>query len=107
MHKLYVQYVRTIKGLQMLEFEWDNKKNKANIEKHKVPFEFAKYVFESDTFERYIDNKNDYNETRYIGFGELENILFCVSYTIRKSKIRIISFRRARQKELEKVRGKK
>ncbi|APC98007.1 BrnT family toxin [Francisella frigiditurris] len=91
----------------MLEFEWDNKKNKSNIEKHKLPFELAKYVFECGNFERYIDDKKQYNETRYIGFGELENILFCVSYTIRKNKIRIISFRRARQKELDKVRAKK
>jgi uncharacterized DUF497 family protein len=86
----------------MIEFEWDYKKNLSNLEKHKLPFELAKYVFEDKNFQRFVDDKKEYNEIRYIGFGQLENNLFCVSYTIRKYKIRIISFRKARQRELDK-----
>jgi uncharacterized DUF497 family protein len=87
----------------MFEFEWDEKKNKINIEKHGLPFDFAKYVFDDSEFVRFVDNKKNYNEDRYIGFGVVEDVLFSVSYTIRNNAIRLISFRRARQKELNKM----
>jgi uncharacterized DUF497 family protein len=86
----------------MLEFEWDDNKNKSNIEKHKLSFELAKYVFEDDSFVNFIDTKKDYGETRFLGFSKIEEVLFCVSYTIRKNKIRLISLRKAREKELNK-----
>ena len=86
----------------MIEFEWDNQKNKTNIEKHHLPFELAKYVFEDKSFISFEDTKKDYNEVRFLGFGRLEEVLFCIFYTVRKKKIRLISFRKARQKELNK-----
>lgn len=49
-----------------------------------------------------LKTQKDYNEVRFLGFGKLEDILFCISYTIRKKKIRLISFRKAIQKELNK-----
>jgi uncharacterized DUF497 family protein len=34
----------------MLEFEWHNKKNKANLQKHNLSFKMAKSVFEDKSF---------------------------------------------------------
>ncbi len=83
-------------------FIWDSNKNKLNIEKHKLSFEDAQYVFNDSSFKSFVDTKRDYGEKRFIGFAEMEGMLFSVSYTIRNEMIRIISFRKARQRELNK-----
>ena len=84
-----------------MAFEWDLDKNQANIEKHGVPFEVAKHIFDG-TVVRWLDTRKDYGEDRYIGIGKVVNASLVVVYTDRGGNIRLISARPASRKEREK-----
>jgi uncharacterized DUF497 family protein len=49
-----------------------------------------------------VDRKQDYGEARYQAFGLWNGKLYVVSLTYRVGKIRIISFRRGRDREARK-----
>lgn len=81
-----------------LEFEWDEEKERRNIEKHGISFEAAAKVFgDVDRIEIY-DEAHSIDEDRYITIGWAGNILFVV-YTERAPKIRLISARLATAEE--------
>lgn len=83
-----------------LLFEWDEKKEKENIKKHRISFEEAKTVF-NDPFSITIhDPHHSIDETRFIDIGRStkENILIVI-YTERRGMIRIISSRLATKRE--------
>ena len=87
----------------ILEFEWDNNKNKANIIKHGISFETASRVFfDSNRIEKY-DEIHSFDEDRYITIGMIGNIavIVMVVYTERENSIRIISARKATKREME------
>ncbi|GBR76684.1 toxin BrnT [Candidatus Termititenax persephonae] len=85
--------------LILRDFEWDEQKNEANIINRGLDFEFASLIFLDNDRLRYNDNRKNYGELRYQTIGKaFESILF-VAYTIRGSKIRIISARQANKKE--------
>lgn len=48
----------------MDEFEWDEAKRQANIEKHGIDFEDAIYVFEGVTLEA-VDKRFEYRHERH------------------------------------------
>lgn len=82
-----------------MSFEWDNRKNAANIRKHGFSFERAKTIFNGDelTFE---DTRKAYGEDRFISIGIMEKIVvIAVVHTDRQGKTRIISARPANRKE--------
>ena len=82
-----------------MRFEWDTKKAAQNIAKHGVPFEYAARVF-SDTHRLDSeDTRRDYREERRIAMGEIEGRLFVVAYTSRGEMIRLISARKANERE--------
>ncbi len=83
----------------MRKFEWDEAKNQLNIEKHKLPFEMAKPLF-NKPMNVIKDTRIEYKEDRYIGLSELDGRLMVVVFTMRKpGLIRIISFRKANNRE--------
>jgi uncharacterized DUF497 family protein len=93
-------------GLVALTFEWDEVKSKRNLEKHGVPFEEAKTVF-NDPFSITVsdpDHSND--EDRFLDTGiSSKGRVLVVWYTERKDRIRIIGCRVAdpsERKEYEK-----
>jgi uncharacterized DUF497 family protein len=82
-----------------LKFDWDQNKNKLNIEQHGLDFEFAKQIFDNDLLV-VPDLRFNYQENRYIGYGKIEDRLMVVVYTERLPDIiRIISFRKANYRE--------
>ena len=81
-----------------MEFEWDDQKNKINIEKHGIDFNFAKEVF-SGVWISKPDNRKDYGEERLIALGLLGEYILVIVYTLRGDKIRLISTRRANKNE--------
>lgn len=82
-----------------MQFNWDESKNQLNIEKHGLDFEFAKQLFNTDLLV-IPDNRFDYTESRYIGYGRIDGRLMVVVYTERLPDIiRIISFRKANKRE--------
>jgi uncharacterized DUF497 family protein len=45
-----------------MQFEWDDTKNKANLEKHGIAFEDAQRIFEGTTLQT-EDGRQDYGKT--------------------------------------------
>jgi uncharacterized DUF497 family protein len=92
--------------MQHILFEWDERKNSANIKKHSISFQEAKTCFEDDFAEIFPDTEHSIIEDRYIFLG-LSEILktLVVIYTERENRgneqviIRIISARKATKKE--------
>ena len=81
-----------------MEFEWDDKKAETNLKNHKVDFEKAIYVFEGPTVER-VDPRDYGGETRFVTFGIVDGRLLAVVYTWRGNNCRIISARKANERE--------
>lgn len=83
-----------------LTFEWDEQKAEQNLGKHQVGFMEAKTVF-GDPFSITIpDPQHSAGESRYVDIGySSEGRLLVVVYTEREPNIRIISCRRAIQRE--------
>lgn len=88
----------------MLKFEWDENKNKTNIEKHGISFEEASSVFLDEEALIIADEEHGDDEERFIliGFSLRANLLVvCHCYRQEDSIIRIISARKADKKESE------
>ena len=77
-------------------FEWDRKKAKKNIGKHKVSFDEAVTVFHDPLSATFDDPDHSVGEQRLItvGYSSRGNLLV-ISYTERGKAIRIISARHA------------
>lgn len=83
----------------MKDFEWDDHKNKRNIENHGIRFEDAIKIFDRPVLTN-IDSRTDYGETREISLGLLHGIVVVmVVHTERNGRTRIISARKATKKE--------
>lgn len=84
-------------------FEWDENKEKINIAKHKIDFKTASRVFADERRIEKYDEAHSFDEDRYITIGMIGGVavIVMVVYTERKDAIRIISARKATQKEKE------
>ena len=83
-----------------MNFEWDEAKNLANLEKHGIDFVDVVDMFNYPmlTLE---DCSVDYGEVRWIGIGYLRQLVSVVIYTERVgNSIRIISARKATKNEV-------
>jgi uncharacterized protein len=81
-----------------LDFEWDERKARANLRKHRVDFADAATVFEDPRAVTVTDENLD--EERYVTLGmDLLSRQLVVIYTVRGERIRIISARRATRRE--------
>ncbi len=78
-----------------MRFEWDERKNAANIRKHGLSFAVAEAVFAERVL--YIpDERHDYGEERWIALGSLRMRIVVVVFTEPdKNTKRIISLRKA------------
>lgn len=82
-----------------LIFEWDEQKAWCNKLKHGISFETAVHVFADCNRIEYFDEKHSYSEARYITIGLVREIVVVV-YICRDPSIRIISARKANEKEI-------
>lgn len=85
-----------------MQFEWDDRKAEQNLVKHGVPFEYAARVFLDPRRLDGEDTRRDYREERRLAFGEIEGRLFAIAYTPRGKGIRLISARKANERERRK-----
>ena len=83
-------------------FEWDDRKAAQNVAKHGIPFEYAARVFLDPYRLDREDTRRDYSEERWLTFGKIEGRLFAVAYTPRGAVIRLISARKANEREQRK-----
>ena len=87
-----------------MKFEWDRKKESANILKHGVTFEQASYVFADPFALSRFDDEHSEEEPRWVLLGKsLNETILVVVHTFRDSNgeeyVRIISARKATKKE--------
>ena len=86
-------------------FEWDPRKSKTNITKHKVSFEQAAEVFLDPTHIAVFDGEHSETEERWVTIGKTRNKrLLVVAHTFAEHEnhtvtVRLISAREATQHE--------
>lgn len=81
------------------DIEFDSEKGHKNREKHKLPLALASRLFNGGpAIEK--DVRRDYGEERFIAQGEVEGRLLVCVYTWRGEKRRIISLRKANDREV-------
>ncbi len=88
--------------MKKLIFEWDDTKNGTNQTKHGVSFEEAQAVFFDESAIQFDDPDHSIDEERFLllGFSQkLKVLVVCHCYRSDESIIRIISARKATQKE--------
>ena len=79
-------------------WDWDEPKRQANLAKHGVDFaEMDRFDWSSADIR--ADDRFDYGETRKSALGLIEGRLFAVSYTERGAITRIITLRKANERE--------
>lgn len=84
-----------------MRFEWDEAKNKANISKHGIDFADVIDIFNHPMLSL-IDDRDDYDEERWIAIGWLKFLVGVVIYTEQEGDvIRIISARKATKREVQ------
>lgn len=94
--------------MSQLLFEWDNEKSRINQKKHGVSFEEAKSVFYDDNAIQFWDEDHSDAEDRFLLLGrssKMRILLIVHCFREQESVIRIISARKATQKESQEYRG--
>ena len=81
-----------------MEFEWHETKRQINLARHKIDFQDAKEIWQSDVLE-VPSAQDEHGEQRYIAYGVLEGRIIAVVFTWRGESRRLISARRARTHE--------
>lgn len=84
-----------------MDFEWDEKKRKINLEKHGIDFVAARTVFDDKERIETVDDRHDYGEERIQTIGYAKPGILFVVYTYRDNNqtVRFISARKANKKE--------
>ncbi|MGD0192699.1 MAG: BrnT family toxin [Rhizomicrobium sp.] len=86
-----------------MRFEFDPQKSARDERERGPPFAAAGRLFDGIRLE-WEDRRKNYGETRLNTLGEIEDRVFCVSFTRRGETIRIISFRKANARETRRYR---
>ena len=88
-----------------MDLEWDEGKRRSNLEKHGLDFADAGYLdWETAT---YVEDKRfSYPEPRFWAFATRAGRLYVVTFCTRGVRVRVISFRKANDREQKRY-GKK
>jgi uncharacterized DUF497 family protein len=79
-------------------FEYDEEKSAANLQKHGISFMLAEELWEDEYM--VILPSHRQNEERWLCIAEMRDKFWTAIITYRENKTRIISVRRARNKEI-------
>jgi uncharacterized DUF497 family protein len=81
-----------------MKFDWDRKKDAANLRKHGISFQESIPVFIDLNRIETLDDRDDYGEERWLTVGFNGRLLLSVVYTLRGQTLdvyRLISSRKA------------
>ena len=84
-----------------MDFEWDNSKERANLQKHGIDFRTAARVF-LDPYMIEFDDLHASGELRFNAIGLVDDRMLFVTYTMRGDTMSIISARGAEPHEKRK-----
>ena len=79
-------------------WDWDEAKRQTNVHKHGIDFA-ALVAFDWSTATHEADTRTDYNEARIVTTGYIGDRLHILAWTPRHGRIRIISLRKANDRE--------
>ena len=84
-----------------LTFEWDPRKDRANLEKHRISFSEAMAVFDDPLARIFVDEDHSADERREIivGHSQAKRLLLVCFTEPDQGRVRIISARRATRRE--------
>jgi uncharacterized DUF497 family protein len=87
-----------------MKFEWDSHKERINLQKHRITFEDASYVFADPFALNKYDDDHSHIEDRWILLGKsLKEVIIVVVHTFEDDNgieyVRIISVRKATKRE--------
>ena len=82
-----------------MKLEYDRAKDAANRLKHGVGLDLGGQVIEIAAH-TLIDARMDYGEDRFVAFGYVEDRLYVCVFTMRSDATRIISVRKANEREV-------
>ena len=88
--------------MKQLEFEWDDRKDKANTKKHGVSFDEARTVFYDEYAIQFYDPEHSECEDRFLLLGtsfKLKALVVCHCFREEETVVRIISARKADKDE--------
>jgi len=83
----------------MADFEYDDEKSQANLEKHGISFLDAQVLWNDPDLLEVQANSND--EPRFLAIGRIGPKHWSAVITYRNQTIRLISVRRSRAREVE------
>lgn len=78
--------------------DFDPAKETKNQTKHRISLE--RWI-DIDMIITYVDDRQDYGEVRYRGYGYIDDLAHCLVFTVRNGEVRPISLRRAHNKEMK------
>ncbi|MBW8320698.1 MAG: BrnT family toxin [Arenimonas sp.] len=81
-----------------MELEWDEEKREKNLRERGVDFADAVRFDLASSVTR-VDDRNDYGEKRFVSLGSLDGRLHVLCWTRRGERLRIISLRKANDRE--------
>ena len=90
------------------QFDWDDNKNFSNIQKHGISFKEAASVFSDENAIEIDDDEHSRHEERFLIIGrskKLRLLVVCHCYRESDTVIRIITARKAENREVEVYRG--
>ena len=81
-----------------MKIEFDPEKDEENRRKHGISLaDFEGFDAEPEVLS---DERQDYREPRFRAFGRIDGKGHCLAFTMRDGAMRLISFRRAHEKEM-------
>ena len=83
-----------------MEIEFDPKKSAKNAEERGLPFDLVA-DFDFETALVALGAREAYGEDRFIAVGHIGKRLYVMAYTMRGAALRVISFRKANAREVE------
>lgn len=83
-----------------MEYEWDKDKRRRNVTKHKIDFT-AIGAFDWAGAIIWLDLRGQYGEMRFRAQGRIGDRLHIVIFTARGARARLISLRKANNKEVD------
>ena len=79
-------------------YEWDENKRRRNVDERNLDFaQVANFDWENAT----VRASNRQGEERFVAYGYMGDRMYAVVFTLRNGVTRIISFRRASDKEVD------
>ena len=83
----------------MIDFEFDGEKSLSNLDKHGIDFHEAQALWDDPDLLEFPANSD--NEPRFLVIGRIATKSWSAIITYRDEKVRLISVRRSRKKEVE------